>query len=100
MQKTGIFYRVDNIPYKSDEGISMMLRKYHRFIALIFFVPLFIIATTGILLQLRSNWEWIQPKTISTVFIPESPLLSYENIVNIVESKEKIEQIIYRPEKK
>jgi uncharacterized iron-regulated membrane protein len=77
----------------------MLFRKYHRQIALFCFIPLLIIAITGIFLQFRSNAQWIQPSIVSAPVLSGSPLLSFDNIVGVIEPESNIEQIIYRPQK-
>ncbi|MEM9065638.1 MAG: PepSY domain-containing protein [Planctomycetota bacterium] len=38
-------------------------RKTHRWLALIAFLPLLVITSTGLLLQMKKQWSWVQPPT-------------------------------------
>ena len=76
--------------------MSRSLRHWHRTLSVIIAMPLAIVVLTGILLQWRSQFEGLQPKTIVTV--PASlPLLTIEDALKRVEGE--VEQVIYRPGK-
>jgi len=73
-------------------------RKLHRLVGLIFFLPLILVAITGTILQLRSEFEFIQPKAVS-VKSQEGELMSLTQITEKF-GAENIDQIIWRPEKR
>jgi uncharacterized iron-regulated membrane protein len=74
----------------------MNLRKTHRLIAIIILLPLIMMVVTGLTLQLRNQFEWIQPKTIKSE-LTNAPFITPEEIIRIANSD--VEQIIYRPAK-
>ena len=78
----------------------MNWRKYHRIISLVIFLPFLLMVITGLLLQVRQNAEFIQPKAVKMEFQKGQSLLSFENIISASKVSEKeIDQIIYKPEK-
>jgi len=75
-------------------------RKYHRIISLIIFLPFLLMVITGLLLQVRQNAEFIQPKAIKMDYEINKPLLDFEEIIRASNvGKEEIDQIIFKPEK-
>ncbi len=44
---------------------SILNRKLHRWGAILAALPVLIVVCTGILLQLKKEWEWIQPGTVA-----------------------------------
>jgi uncharacterized iron-regulated membrane protein len=75
-------------------------RKYHRIISLVIFLPFLLMVITGLLLQVRQNAEFIQPKAVKMEFKTGQSLLSFESIISASKVSEKeIDQIIYKPEK-
>lgn len=77
----------------------MKLRKWHGWIGLIVSLPLALITLTGIVLQLRNQFEWIQPKSVNSEMSKEMPLLTFEAAMKL-SGDEKVDQVIYRPEKR
>ena len=75
----------------------MNWRKLHRIVALIIVVPLSVTILTGLVLLMRNQIEWIQPKTVGTQEVVDTPMLAWESLVNRPEGD--VEQIIYRPKK-
>ncbi len=73
-------------------------RKNHGYVALIITLPLLVIALTGVILQLRDRFEFIQPAPVKTELAPDIPLLTLEAIAAKFEN-EGPEQIIYKPAK-
>lgn len=73
-------------------------RMYHRYVALAVTIPLIFIAVTGIILQLRNQFEWLQPASVSST-LTEAPLLTLDNLTTQYGAAN-IEQIIWRPGKK
>jgi uncharacterized iron-regulated membrane protein len=76
----------------------MNWKKSHRVVAIAITLPLILIALTGIVLQLRNQFEWIQPETISQKIDPLQPYISFEAATKGV-PLENVEQIILRPAK-
>lgn len=78
----------------------LSIRKFHRQLSIWVAVPILIMVSTGIILQLRSSFEWVQPTVVKTNILPNQSPLSLEQIIEkLGERKKEIEQIIYRPEK-
>lgn len=78
----------------------MNWRKYHRVISLIIFLPFALMVITGLLLQVRQNVEFIQPKAVKMQYENGKSLLTFEEIINVSRvNKDEIDQIIFRPEK-
>lgn len=75
----------------------MNWRKNHRVIGLIITLPLLMTVITGIILQLRGQFEFIQPAPVKTE-LTSSPLLTFEKISEQFGEKN-IEQIIWKPSK-
>lgn len=73
-------------------------RKLHKNLALLSALPLIVIVVTGILLQVRREFEIIQPKLVSSE-ITQTKLITLEEIA-AKHSDKQIDQIIYRPTKK
>jgi uncharacterized iron-regulated membrane protein len=76
----------------------MKLRKWHRWIGLAITLPLILITFSGIVLQLRNQFEYIQPTSIKSEISVNTPLITLESAQRIA-GNEKIEQIVFRPEK-
>ncbi len=73
-------------------------RKIHGYVALSIFLPLLFTALTGIVLQLRDQFEWIQPAPVKSQAITGTPLLTLEAIAERFKDQG-LEQIIYKPAK-
>jgi uncharacterized iron-regulated membrane protein len=73
------------------------LRKSHRLISVIIALPLLVITSTGIILQMRNRLEWIQPSAVSAKSEAGKPLISLEELTHLAGPG--VDQIIYRPEK-
>ena len=62
-----------------------MNRKIHKYIAWVISLPFFIILATGIILQIKKNLPWIQPKsrvgTVASSFVGLDTLLSASRTV-------------------
>lgn len=77
----------------------MNIRALHRKLSLYTFIPLGIILVSGIILQLRNQFEWIQPTLVETK-ADKSPLIAPDVLIQKLNLNEKeIEQIIYKPSK-
>lgn len=72
------------------------MRKKHRIVAVLIMLPLLVMTLSGLLLQLRNQFEWIQPSTVKSIFVP-GPMLSPEQVMKL--TGDKVDQIIYRPGK-
>ncbi len=59
----------------------MKWRKWHAFFGLIAALPLIATAITGILLQLRSKVEWIQPSPVTLTLEEGKPFLRIEELM-------------------
>lgn len=76
----------------------MNWKKNHRNVALVVTLPLLMITLTGILLQLRNQFEWIQPVSLINKLELNVPLISIEKAMTGLNPAE-VEQVIYRPSK-
>lgn len=76
------------------------LRAWHRRVSIIIALPLLLVIVTGLVLQVRNQSEWIQPKSLSPQKVAGLPTVSFEQIMAQVSERQKeIEQIIFRPHK-
>ncbi len=76
----------------------MNWRKTHRYVALFSTLPLIIVALSGVVLQLRNQFEWIQPSSLSAELKRGSRFLTLEEILQTQDEKQ-VDQIIFRPTK-
>ncbi len=76
----------------------MKLRTWHGYLGLVAFLPLFVTAFTGVLLQLRSKVEWIQPSPAKIILEEGRPFLRMEEVIAKF-PKGEIEAIAFRPGK-
>lgn len=74
----------------------MNLRKQHRYVAVTIMLPLIVMVLTGLMLQMRNQFEWIQPSTVKST-AENGPMLNPEQVMKL--AGEGVEQIIYRPGK-
>lgn len=63
-------------------------RKVHRWGAIATAAPLIVVVTTGILLLLKKEFDWIQPATIRVA--PGPPAITFEQILDAVRSIEQV----------
>lgn len=77
----------------------MNWRKTHRYVALGATLPLILVALSGVMLQVRNQFEWIQPSPVSAEMLSGEALLPFEKIISD-HGQENVDQIIYRPTKK
>ncbi|MFM9995188.1 MAG: PepSY domain-containing protein [Phycisphaerales bacterium] len=56
-------------------------RRLHRGGAIVAAVPLLIIITTGLLLQLKKEWSWVQPPTLRGT--GQAPVIGFDRILEI-----------------
>ncbi len=73
-------------------------RKLHGYVALVILMPLLLTALTGIILQLRDQFEWIQPAPVKSQAVTGTPLLTLGEIIERFKDQG-LEQIIYKPAK-
>ncbi len=59
----------------------MKLRRWHAYLGLIAALPMIATAFTGVLLQLRSKIEWIQPSPVAVVLEDGKPYLRVEEVL-------------------
>lgn len=78
----------------------MNLRSAHRKVSLAILLPLSVIILSGLILQLRNQSEWIQPKTVSAIGPLEKVMGPEEVFQKLNLTSQEIEQYIYRPAKK
>jgi uncharacterized iron-regulated membrane protein len=76
----------------------MNWRQWHRVVGLVILLPLLVVTVTGIILQLRNQFEYLQPATIKNKLDISQSIYSTEKLVEEYGSKN-IEQIIFRPGK-
>ena len=80
-------------------------RKLHRWGALVSALPVLVVVLSGLLLQLKKDWAWVQPPTRSGT--AEAPSLPFEAILAAasgtaaaeVSSWEDIDRLDVRPDK-
>ncbi len=78
----------------------MNWRKYHRIISIMVALPFFIVLISGLLLQVRQQVEFIQPKALSASKIEGKSLLTVSEIIQFAGVRaEEIDQIIFKPGK-
>lgn len=84
---------------------SLLNRKVHRVGAILTAIPLLIVIVTGIILQLKKDWAWVQPPTLKGA---EGTLaVSFEEILAAaktspeagIESWKDVDRIDVRPKK-
>ena len=76
----------------------MKWRKWHAYLGLIAFLPLLATSLTGVMLQLRSKVEWIQPKPVPVVLEEGRPFIPVEEILKKY-PQGTVERFMYRPGK-
>ena len=77
-----------------------MWRKYHRMVSLIVVLPFALVLLTGIILQIRQQFEVIQPKAVKMEQIAGKSLLSINEMMKASgENSSNIDQVIWRPGK-
>lgn len=59
----------------------MKWRKWHAYFGLIAALPMIVTSFTGVLLQLRSKIEWIQPSPVAITLEEGKPYLSVEEVL-------------------
>ncbi len=62
-------------------SINFWTRKLHRWFSIAICLPLILVICTGLLLQLKKHWGWVQPPTRSG--IGEEIALSFDDILEI-----------------
>ncbi len=77
----------------------MNWRKQHRVVAIVITLPLIVISLSGIVLQLRNQFETIQPKAVSAELTSGASFVTFERIIQD-HGGDNIDQIILRPGKK
>ena len=65
-------------------NVRMWTRKYHRWGAILVALPFFVVIVTGILLQLKKDWTWVQPPTIRGSGL--RPSIGFDAILDAVKS--------------
>ncbi len=58
-----------------------MWRKWHAYLGLLAALPLIVTAITGVMLQLRSRIEWIQPSPVPVILEAGKSYLSVEDVM-------------------
>jgi uncharacterized iron-regulated membrane protein len=77
-----------------------MWRKYHRIVSLIVVLPFALVLLTGILLQLRQQFDVIQPKAVKMEKVEGQAILSLDEMVKASgETPANIDQVVWRPGK-
>lgn len=66
--------------------MSVSFRKYsrsiHLWLSLVIFIPVIIVIASGLLLQVKKEFDWIQPPTQKAQ--NSRPILSFDNVLNAV----------------
>jgi uncharacterized iron-regulated membrane protein len=76
----------------------MKWRTWHAYVGLVAALPLLVIVVTGLLLQLRNQFESIQPKTLTLKIVEGKSVLPMEEVLAKF-PQGNVEQVIYRPKK-
>jgi uncharacterized iron-regulated membrane protein len=71
-------------------------RTTHRYIAILISLPLIITALTGVILQLRDQFEFIQPSPVKSEISKDKKFLTFEEIKK---QYPEMDQVIFRPSK-
>ncbi|BBM87841.1 PepSY domain-containing protein [Candidatus Uabimicrobium amorphum] len=86
------------------KNINYTLRKIHYWGAILAAIPIVIVIVTGIMLQVKKQWVWVQPKTIKGV--AKQPQLSFAQILQAATKADKginswkdIDRLDVRPNK-
>ncbi|HXH74740.1 MAG TPA: PepSY domain-containing protein [Bacteriovoracaceae bacterium] len=74
----------------------MNIRKPHRIVAVSILIPLAMMSITGLMLLMRNEIEWIQPKTVTAAAVT-GQMLAPEHVLKLAGPG--VDQIIYRPGK-
>ena len=69
------------------KSINYTLRKIHYWGAILTAIPIVIVIVTGIILQVKKQWVWVQPKTVKG--IAKEPQLSFAQILQAAKKAEK-----------
>jgi PepSY-associated TM region len=69
---------------RSVARINRWSRKLHRLGAILILAPGPIIICTGLLLQLKKNWSWVQPPTLRGT--AAAPTITFDRILEIARS--------------
>lgn len=78
----------------------MMWRKYHRIVSLIVLLPFALVLGTGLVLQLRQELDFIQPKAVAMERIEGKAILTIDEMIQASgEPRETIERVIFKPSK-
>jgi len=56
-------------------------RSWHRRGAILASIPVLVIMTTGLLLQLKKDWAWVQPPTARGTEPERGPVISFDTIL-------------------
>lgn len=56
-------------------------RSLHRLAAAVVALPLLVVIATGLLLQLKKDWAWVQPPTARGAAPGEAPAIAFEEIL-------------------
>ncbi len=75
----------------------MKLRKWHAYLGLLAALPIIVTAFTGVLLQLRSKVEWIQPSPVPVTLETGKSYLSVEEVM--AKFPDQVEGMSIRPGK-
>lgn len=58
---------------------SLLNRKVHYWVSIFIAVPLLVIAVTGVLLQIKKQWAWVQPTELKGS--GKEPVISFDRIL-------------------
>ena len=65
-------------------ALPRLARRWHRIGAILVAIPFLVVIVSGLLLQMKKQWNWIQPPTLSGE--SEIPTLSFEQILTAVQA--------------
>jgi uncharacterized iron-regulated membrane protein len=74
------------------------LRRLHRLIAVVILIPLILITLTGLVLLLRGEFEFIQPKSVPLKLEHQVSLMGLQELTERFQDQS-VDQIIWRPQK-
>ncbi|MBU2979330.1 PepSY domain-containing protein [Alteromonas sp. C1M14] len=65
-------------------NLRKLSRNYHLWLSLVIFIPVVIVIGSGLLLQVKKEFDWIQPPTQKTD--SHTPTISFEQIIAAVQT--------------
>ena len=75
-------------PFLGSKWMSINLRKtsrnFHLWLSLVIFIPVVVVIGSGLLLQVKKEFDWLQPPTQKA--LGDAPSISFDNIIEAVKN--------------